>query len=83
MESKNARMEVFMELIAGTITVKENKILMVREARKEIYGKWSFPAGHVEKNEDIFAGAERETFEESGCKVELEKAFPILMQSVR
>ena len=72
-----------MEIIVGTITMKENKILMVKEAKEECYGKWSLPARHLEKNETIFEGAERETLEETGCKVELKKALPILVHNTR
>ncbi len=66
-----------MEIIVGTVVLKENKILMVKEAKKECYKKWAFPAGHLEKNETIFEGAKRETFEETGCIVELKKALPV------
>ena len=68
-----------MELIAGTVIIKNKKILMVREAKKECYGKWSFPAGHIEKGENICEGAKRETFEETGCEVKLLKLFPKLV----
>lgn len=68
-----------MDLIAGTIILRNNKILMVKEAKKECYGKWSFSAGHIAKGENICHGAKRETFEESGCEVELLKLFPKLI----
>ena len=68
-----------MEIIVGTIILKNNKVLMVREAKKECYGKWAFPAGHLEKNETIFDCALRETYEETGCEVKLKKVFPILV----
>lgn len=67
-----------MEVITGTIILKDNKIMMVKESKKECFGKWSFPAGHLQDNETIFEGAKRETLEETGCKVELKKTFPIL-----
>ncbi len=70
-----------MEIIAGVIILKDNKILMVRETKKECKGKWAFPAGHIEKNETIFDGAKRELFEETGCKAELEKVFPIIVHN--
>ncbi len=70
-----------MEIIVGCIILNDDKILMVRESKKKCYGKLSFPAGHVEKNETIFEGAIRETFEETGCKVKLKKAFPILVHN--
>ena len=72
-----------MEIIVGTVTVKNNKILMVKEAKKEIYGKWAFPAGHLDVNETLFEGAKRETLEETGCNVEIKKAFPILTNNFK
>lgn len=71
-----------MEIIVGCIIIKDNRILMVKESKKECYGKWAFPAGHLEKDETILEGAKRETLEETGCKVELEKAFPILVGNI-
>ena len=68
-----------MEIIVGCIILKDSKILMVRETKKKCYGKLAFPAGHIKENETVFEGAIRETFEETGCKVELKKAFPIFV----
>lgn len=70
-----------MDIIVGTVIVKNNKVLMVKEAKKECYGKWAFPAGHLEKNETVFEGALRETKEETGCTVKLERAFPIIVRN--
>ena len=50
------RRKMVVEIIVGAIVVKNNKILMVKEAKKNCYGKWAFPAGHLEKNETIFEG---------------------------
>lgn len=70
-----------MEIIVGTIILKDNKILMVKEAKEKCYGKWSFPAGHIEPNETIYEGAKRETLEETGCTVNLKKAFPVFLKN--
>lgn len=70
-----------MEIVVGSIVLKENKILMIKEAKKKCFGKWSFPAGRIEKNETIFDGAKRETLEETGCKVELKNSFPIMVKN--
>ena len=45
-----------MEIIVGGIIEKDNKILMVKEAKKKCYGQWNFPAGHLENGETIFEG---------------------------
>ena len=70
-----------METIVGTIILKDGKILMVKEAKEKCYGKWAFPAGHIEPNEAIYDGAKRETYEETGCTVELKKAFPVFLKN--
>lgn len=66
-----------MQILVGTIVKKDDKILMVKEAKKECYGKWDFPTGRLEENEDIFEGAKRETLEESGYCVAIKKMLPI------
>lgn len=66
-----------MKVIAGCIIVKNNKILMVKEAGKDCYGQWNFPAGKIEEFEKITDGAIREVFEETGCKVKLKGVLPI------
>ena len=68
-----------MEIIVGGIIEKDNKILMVKEAKKKCYGKWNMPAGHLEDGETIFEGAVREIFEETGCKVRLKNMLPIMI----
>ena len=45
-----------MEIIVGGIIEKDNKILMVKEAKKKCYGQWNVPAGHLENGETIFEG---------------------------
>ena len=66
-----------MKVIAGCVIKKENKILMVKEAKKQFYGQWNYPAGKVEEYEKITEGAIRETLEETGCKVKLTGVLPI------
>lgn len=66
-----------MNVIAGCIIVRDNKILMVKEAQKECYGQWNYPAGKVDEFEKITDAAIRETYEETGCKVKLTGVLPI------
>ena len=58
-----------MDIVAGCIMKKDNKILMVQEAKEKYYGQWNFPAGHVEEGENILEGAIREVKEETGLDV--------------
>ena len=67
-----------MVIISGCLVTKNNKILMVREAKKKCYGQWNFPAGHVEENETLMEAAIREVYEETGCKVKLTGVLPII-----
>ena len=67
-----------MKIIAGCVIKRDNKILMVKEAKKSCYGQWNYPAGHLEEFEKIMDGAIRETFEETGCKVKLTSVLPIV-----
>lgn len=66
-----------MVVIAGCVIVRDNKILMVKEAKKKCYGQWNFPAGHVDELEKITDAAVREAYEETGCKVKLTGGLPI------
>ena len=71
-----------MKIIVGGIIEKDNKILMVKEAKKKCYGKWNIPAGHLERGETIFEGAIREIFEETGCKVRLKNVLPVMSKDI-
>lgn len=66
-----------MRVIVGCIIEKNNRILMVKEAKKICYGQWNFPAGHLEENETIKDAAIREAFEETGCKIKLKGVLPV------
>ena len=61
-----------MKVIVGGIIEKEGKYLLVQEAKKKCYEKWSLPAGHLEFNESLEQGAIREIKEETGCDVKLD-----------
>ena len=66
-----------MVVVAGCVIVRDDKILMVKEAQKKCYGQWNFPAGHVDEGELITDAAIREAYEETGCKVKLTGVLPI------
>lgn len=66
-----------MDIVAGCVIEKNNKILMVQEAKEKYYGQWNFPAGHVDMGETIIEGAIREVKEETGCDIKLTGVLPM------
>ena len=67
-----------MKVNTGCVIRKDNKILMVKEAKKHCYGQWNYPVGMLEEGEKITEGALRETLEETGCQVKLTGVLPII-----
>ncbi|MFT7110030.1 MAG: ADP-ribose pyrophosphatase YjhB (NUDIX family) [Psychrobacter glaciei] len=57
-------------IIAGTLPVYENKILLCKRAIEPRLGYWTLPAGFMEEQESLEQGAVRETLEEAGIVVE-------------
>ena len=58
-------------IIVGGVLKKDNKYLLVQEAKEKCRGKWNLPAGHLDPKETIFDGAKREIREECGFNVKL------------
>jgi ADP-ribose pyrophosphatase YjhB (NUDIX family) len=65
------------KMVVGCIPVLEESILFCRRAIEPRYGKWTLPAGFLEKGETVEAGAIRETSEEAGARVEGLKPFAL------
>lgn len=57
--------------VVAALIKKEDKILIARRATGDsnVYGKWEFPGGKVEPNEDEFIAIEREIREEFELEV--------------
>lgn len=53
----------------------EGRFLIVRERRHQ--QKWFLPAGGVEPGEDLIAAAERETMEEAGIRITVERVVRV------
>lgn len=52
--------------VVAALIEKDNKILIAKRSTgdKSVFGKWEFPGGKVEENEDEFHAIEREILEE-------------------
>lgn len=58
-------------LAAGAIVRHEGRICLVRRAHDPGFGRWTFPGGFVDPDEEASAAARREVEEETGCLVRL------------
>lgn len=58
---------------AGLILRDGDQVCLVRRAHEPGLGKWSFPGGFVDLDEEVPAAALRELVEETGCRGELER----------
>jgi ADP-ribose pyrophosphatase YjhB (NUDIX family) len=57
-------------VVVGCIVEHGERVLLCRRAIDPCYGKWTLPAGYLENGETVEAGAERETREEAGARIE-------------
>jgi ADP-ribose pyrophosphatase YjhB (NUDIX family) len=57
------------KMVVGCIPVKGGQVLLCRRAIEPRIGKWTLPAGYLEKGETVAAGACRETMEEARAEV--------------
>jgi ADP-ribose pyrophosphatase YjhB (NUDIX family) len=55
--------------------MKDEKYLLIQEAKKEWSGKWFLPGGQVKEGETPETAAHREVREEAGCDVLLHGIF--------
>ena len=65
-------------IVAGTIPVWEDRILLCRRAIEPRYGFWTLPAGFMENGETSTEAALRETLEEAEARVELDGLYTVL-----
>ncbi len=65
-------------IVAGTIPVYEDRILLCRRAIEPRHGFWTLPAGFMENQETTTEAAIRETWEEAEAKVEIEALYTVI-----
>jgi len=57
-------------VVADTLVLKDNKILLVKRADKLLEGgKWGLIGGFVDRDENLIQTVKREVFEETGYRV--------------
>ena len=61
--------------VAGSILLKDNRVLLCKRAIEPRYGKWTLPAGFVENFESTSDAAEREALEEAGVIIKTERLY--------
>jgi len=61
------------KVAAAVILDRDGHILLARRNHEPGLGRWSFPSGFVDRGELVEAAAERETFEEVGLHIAVER----------
>ena len=65
-------------LVVGTLSTFDNKILIAKRSIHPRKDKWTLPAGFLENAETMQAGALRETLEETRAKAEIIKPYTVI-----
>jgi ADP-ribose pyrophosphatase YjhB (NUDIX family) len=65
-------------VVVGTVPHWGDKVLLCKRNIEPRWGKWTLPAGFMELGETLAEGAQRETVEEAGARIELQDLFTVL-----
>lgn len=65
-------------VVVGCLPVWEDKVLLCRRAIEPRLGLWTLPAGFLENDETVVAGAARETLEEADARVEVQDLHTLI-----
>lgn len=63
---------------AVVFAAQDGRVLMVRRAVDPQKGKWAFPAGYIDYDEDPRQAAAREVHEETGLEVRITRVIDVL-----
>lgn len=63
--------------VGAIVTDEAGRIVLVRRAIEPGYGKWVFPGGYVDRGEEVQLAAVRETREETGLEIRIERLLDI------
>ena len=61
------------EVAVGAVCTHMEQLLLIRRARGAAQGQWSVPGGHVEWGETLHEAVVRETYEETGLEVVVDR----------
>ena len=70
------------KVVTGVLFTIESEILLIKRNLEPQRGKWTFPAGFVDRGEIVEDAAIREVFEETGYIVVLDKLVGVYSQEV-
>jgi ADP-ribose pyrophosphatase YjhB (NUDIX family) len=66
------------KVAVATFVLCEDEVLLIKRAGDPGKGKWALPAGFIDPDEDPKAAAARETLEETGLHVKIDKLIDLL-----
>ena len=67
-------------IVAGTVPVWNNQVLLCKRAIEPRYGYWTLPAGFMENQETTIEAALRETWEEAEAKVTVDGLYTVISE---
>ncbi len=70
------------KIVAGTIPVYGDKVLLCKRAIEPRLGSWTLPAGFMENEETTADAAARETWEEAHAKVDIKHLYVLIDTTV-
>jgi ADP-ribose pyrophosphatase YjhB (NUDIX family) len=65
------------KVVGGTLPVEDNRVWLLRRGIEPRLGYWTYPAGYQEADESTEQAAIRETQEEIGCSVEIDRLLGV------
>lgn len=69
------------KVVSGTLPVEGNRVWLLRRGIEPRLGFWTHPAGYQEWDESTEEAAVRETYEELGCVVAIERLLGVYSRS--
>lgn len=65
-------------IVAGTLPIRDGRVLLCRRAIAPRKGYWTLPAGFMENAETTVEAARRETLEEACARVEIHNLYTLI-----